>query len=113
MLSTLICAVIAIVLVDGVDRVVGIAIAWVVQVAAFVPLARALSAGRSATKPWLGGLGLRFGGLVVLGALAFTGRVTNDLPVAYGLALLVLLLAEGGWLASQLSRMRSRLNDDG
>ncbi len=90
---------------DG-ERTWGIAAAWLIQVVAVWPLNRALLAGRRATRPWLGGIGLRMGGLVVTGGLAWTGSATRDLPIAYGLAMLVLLWTEALWLA--LARAKTK-----
>lgn len=92
---------------DG-ERKWGIAAAWLIQVVAVWPLNRALLAGRRATRPWLGGIGLRTGGLVVTGGLAWTGSATPDLPIAYGLAMLVLLWTEALWLALA----RAKTNED-
>jgi len=92
---------------DG-ERTSGIAAAWLIQVVAVWPLNRALLAGRRATRPWLGGIGLRMGGLVVTGGLAWTGWATPDLPIAYGLAMLVLLWTEALWLA--LARTKNKTN---
>ncbi|MDE2944497.1 MAG: hypothetical protein OXT63_09885 [Gemmatimonadota bacterium] len=90
---------------DG-ERTWGIAAAWLIQVVAVWPLNRALLAGRRATRPWLSGIGLRMGGLVVTGGLAWTGSATPDLPIAYGLAMLVLLWTEALWLA--LARAKTK-----
>ena len=92
---------------DG-ERTWGIAAAWLIQVVAVWPLNRALLAGRRATRPWLGGIGLRMGGLVVTGGLAWTGSATPDLPIAYGLAMLLLLWTEALWLA--LARTKNKTN---
>ena len=90
---------------DG-ARTWGIATAWLIQAVAVWPLNRALLEGRRATRPWLAGIGLRMGGLVVTGGLAWTGSATPDLPIAYGLAMLVLLWTEALWLA--LARTKSK-----
>ncbi|MCY3698117.1 MAG: hypothetical protein OXH46_00575 [Gemmatimonadetes bacterium] len=92
---------------DG-ERTWGIGAAWLIQVVAVWPLNRALLAGRSATRPWLAGIGLRMGGLVVTGGLAWTGSATPDLPIAYGLAMLVLLWTEALWLWLALARAKPR-----
>ncbi len=97
-LSTLGLAVAAAVVSGGGERAWGIATAWLIQVAAIWPLDRALFAGRRATKPWLAGIALRAGGLVVTGGLTWTGSATPDLPIAYGIAMLVLLWVEAIWL---------------
>ena len=92
---------------DG-ERTWGIAAAWLIQVVAVWPLNRALLAGRRATRPWLAGIGLRMGGLVVTGGLAWTGSATPDLPIAYGLAMLVLLWTEALWLWLALARAKTK-----
>ncbi|MDE2663138.1 MAG: hypothetical protein OXI39_09070 [Gemmatimonadota bacterium] len=94
---------------DG-ERIWGIAAAWLIQVVAVWPLSRALLAGRRAIRPWLAGIGLRMGGLVVTGVLAWTGSATPDLPIAYGLAMLVLLWTEALWL--WLALTRANTNED-
>ena len=90
----------------GGERAWGILAAWVIQVAASGPLDRALAAGRKATKPWLGGIALRAGGLVVTAALAWSGAATSALPVAYAIAMLVLLWGEALRLTRALRRAR-------
>ena len=92
---------------DG-ERTWGIAAAWLIQVVAVWPLSRALLAGRRAIRPWLAGIGLRMGGLVVTGGLAWTGSATPDLPIAYGLAMLVLLWTEALWLWLALTRANTK-----
>ena len=92
---------------DG-ERSRGIAAAWAIQVVAVWPLNRALLAGRRATRPWLAGIGLRLGGLVVTGGLAWMEAATPDLPIAYALAMLVLLWTEALWLA--LGRANAKTN---
>lgn len=94
---------------DG-ERTRGIAAAWLIQVVAVRPLNRALLEGRRAIRPWLGGIGLRMGGLVVTGGLAWTGSATSDLPIAYGLAMLVLLWTEALWLALARTKTNSTRN---
>lgn len=94
---------------DG-ERTRGIAAAWLIQVVAVRPLNRALLEGRRAIRPWLGGIGLRMGGLVVTGGLAWTGLATSDLPIAYGLAMLVLLWTEALWLALARTKTNSTRN---
>ncbi len=94
---------------DG-ERSRGIGAAWLIQVVAVWPLNRALLAGRRATRAWLGGIGLRFGGLVVTGGLAWMGSATPDLPIAYALALLVLLWAEALWFALGRAKTNSKTN---
>jgi len=76
----------------------GIGAAWGTQAVAFQRLMGALGAGRRATGAWLGGIGARFGMLALLGGIAYVGGAGNDLPIAYGIAMLVLLLMEAGWL---------------
>lgn len=78
----------------GGERAWGIVAAWVVQIVAGGPLDRALAAGRPAMRPWLGAIALRVGGLAVTAALAWSGAATADLPIAYAIAMLVLLWGE-------------------
>ena len=84
------------------ERVWGIATAWAIQVAAIWPLDEALAAGRDATRAWLGGIALRVGGLIVTGGLTVANAATSELPVTYGVSMVVLLLAEAAWLARGL-----------
>jgi len=106
---TLVGAGVAVALAGGpVERAWGISVAWLVQAAAFWRLDGALAGGRDATRAWLGGIAVRAGGLGVTGALALMDRARADLPVAYGITMLVLLLAEAGWLARGLSRTAGR-----
>lgn len=106
---TLVGAGVAVALVGGpAERAWGIWMAWVIQAAAFWRLDAALAGRRDATRAWVGGMAVRAGGLVVTGALAMMDRASTDLPVAYGITMLVLLLAEAGWLARDLSRTARR-----
>ena len=107
-LATLGLAAVAVAWMQDGERAWGIAAAWLIQVVAVWPLNRALLEGRLAIRPWLAGIGLRMGGLVVTGGLAWTGSATSDLPIAYGLAMLVLLLTEALWLALA----RTKTNED-
>ena len=94
---------------DG-ERTWGIAAAWLIQVVAVWPLNRVLLAGRRATRAWVGGIGLRTGGLVVTGGLAWMGAATPDLPIAYALAMMVLLWTEALWLALARTKTNSTRN---
>lgn len=97
----------------GAERAWGIAAAWTLQAAVFWRLDRALAERRDATKAWLGGIAVRAGGLGVTAALTLTDRAGADLPVAYGITMLVLLLAEAGWLARGLaSAARSGVGEE-
>ena len=80
-------------------RIGGILSAWAVQSLAFWRLSEALQARRDARTIWVGGITARGLGLVVCGGMALAGRASDDLPVAYGITMLVLLLAEVVWLA--------------
>ncbi|MDH3733696.1 MAG: hypothetical protein OEU54_09190 [Gemmatimonadota bacterium] len=90
----------------GGDRPIaaGMFVAWMLQLVAFRPLLAALDAGRDTTRSWLGGLALRAGGLVATGGLTVAGAASPNLPIAYGMTMLVLLLVEAGWLYRRLSR---------
>ena len=76
----------------------GMLSAWAIQGFAFRRLVAALNARRDATRAWLGGIWGRGGGLVLLGAASFAGLASPDLPVAYALTMLVLMLVEAAWL---------------
>ena len=107
-LVTLALAALAAALVGGGERAWGIGAAWLTQVAASGPLDRALAAGRKATKPWLGGIALRAGGLIVTAGLAWSGAAGADLPIAYAIAMLVLLWGEAIRLTRGLRRAGER-----
>lgn len=81
----------------------GIALAWVVQAVAFWRLELALEQGRNATAAWLGGTGARLAALIAVGSASLIGVVDTDVVVAYGVAMVVLLLLEAGWLYRRLS----------
>jgi len=99
-LSTLVATVVMIGVVGGTpERVGGALVAWVIQSQAYWRLSQTLGARRDARRVWVGGMAARGLGLLVCGGLALTGLVGNDLPVAYGVSMLVLLLAEALWLA--------------
>jgi len=82
----------------AVEPVVGMLSAWVIQGVAFRGLVKALDARRDATRAWLGGIWGRSAGLVALGAASFAGLASPDLPVAFALTMLVLMLVEAAWL---------------
>ena len=106
--ATLALAGTAALLAGGQERALGIAAAWSIQLAAVWPLGRALASGRRLTKAWLGGLALRAGGFVVTAALSWTGVASRDLPAAYGLAMVALLIAEACWLLRESRRPSAR-----
>jgi len=106
---TLLGAGLAVALTGGApERTWGIFAAWLIQAVAFWRLDGALSERRDATRVWIAGIALRAGGLGVAALLVVTGWAGRDLVVAYGIAMLALLLAEGGWLARDLSRTAGR-----
>jgi len=82
----------------AVEPAVGMLSAWAIQGLAFRPLVAALEARRDATRAWLGGIWSRSGGMVLLGAASLAGLASPDLPVAYALTMLVLMLVEAAWL---------------
>ena len=64
------------------------------------PAAGALGAWAiQAVSFWAGGIVARMGGLIVTGGLAVAGPAGAGLPIAYGIAMLGLLLLEAAWLA--------------
>lgn len=74
--------------------------AWVVQTAAFGPLWAKIRRRERALHIWVAGIAARLGGLgLVAGAAALAGRDAAPAAVAYGLTIMVLLWAEGWWLA--------------
>ena len=81
------------------DRIWGVASAWTVQALAFWRLDRALGRRTDARGVWIAGILARGGGLLLTAALALGGAATANLPIAYGLAMVILLLVEAGWLA--------------
>lgn len=88
--------------------VVGGLAAWTLQAVSFWMLAGRLAEGRDAVRSWIGGMALRWGGLVVTTAGAWlAGLPYRQTGFACGAALLLLLLLEAGWLAAW-SRGRAR-----
>ncbi len=78
----------------------GCGAAWAVQGLAFWFLAGALQARRPVARVWIAGMAGRAGaGVLVWLLAALAGAPTKELMVAYGLALVVFLLLEAGWLA--------------
>ena len=73
--------------------------AWAIQAVSFSRLEAVLREGRSAIRVWAGGIVARMGGLIVTGGLAVAGPAGAGLPIAYGIAMLGLLLLEAAWLA--------------
>jgi hypothetical protein len=73
--------------------------AWIVQAASFWRLVASLAAGRNALRVWIGGIAARVGGFVVAAVAAASTSVGNELPLAYGVTLVILLLVEAVWLS--------------
>lgn len=77
----------------------GIATAWVLQAPSFWRLAGAISRNEAAVRDWLGGIGLRLGGLALLAAVGGgPAWPRRDLALAYVATLLAYLLLEAVWL---------------
>lgn len=99
-LVTLLGSAIVVGLVGGTpERIGGAVLAWAIQSHAFWRLSEALYARRDARGVWLGGMAARGLGFLTCGGCAIAGLAGNDLPVAYGISMLVLLLTEALWLA--------------
>lgn len=79
---------------------VGAAAAWAIQAGAIWKLAGVLDRGANAVPAWAGGMAARLAGLA---AVWFGGSATplerDALVLAYGVAILALLLLEAAWLA--------------
>ncbi len=104
------CAGVIAIIGGGPELWAGVATAWTIQCLAFWRLNEALGVGRDATKGWIGGMVGRAGGLAVCAGFALAGVTSNDLPLAYGVAIVVLLLAEAAWLARTIFRTASIQN---
>ena len=84
----------------AVPVVLGVGTAWVVQAGSFWFLAAGLEVGEPITRVWIAGMAGRFGvGVLVWGLATVASAPTRVLMIAYGLALVVFLLLEAGWLA--------------
>lgn len=77
----------------------GLALAVAIQAASFWPLATALETGRPATVAWVAGMAARFGGLMLLWALAGLAGLGREVVLAYAFALVTFLMLEAVWLA--------------
>ncbi|MGB5676043.1 MAG: hypothetical protein WBO43_16050 [Gemmatimonadota bacterium] len=88
---------------------IGAGIAWIVQAGSFWLLATGLERGESITRVWAAGMAARFGtGILVWGLAMLAGAPTRALMIAYGMALVVFLLLEAGWLAVTTADRRVR-----
>jgi len=86
----------------------GLALAVVIQGSAWWKLTAALARG-SAMRSWIAGMAARVGGFAFLWVVAgAAGLRRAEAIVPYGLALLVFLLLEAGWLARRPRRMGNR-----
>lgn len=99
--------------VDASAITTGALAAWMVQVASFWRLVTTLAAGRNALRVWIGGIAVRLGGLVVAAVAAASTSVGDELPLAYGVTLVVLLLAEAAWLSRHRWQTASGGQEDG
>ncbi|MBT8462784.1 MAG: hypothetical protein KJO44_09725 [Gemmatimonadetes bacterium] len=80
--------------------VAGVGIAWIVQAVSFWHLAAGLESGERITSVWVTGMASRFGiGVLVWGLATLAGAPVRVVMIGYGLALVVFLLLEAGWLA--------------
>lgn len=80
--------------------VLGAGAAWIVQAVSFWLLAGGLASGDPVTRIWITGMASRFGiGVLVWALAALAGAPTRVLMITYGMALVVFLLLEAGWLA--------------
>lgn len=77
----------------------GVVLAWVIQAASLWRLQRAVGGGRDATRPWLGSMAARLGGLGLVAVVAWTTVVDGQaMAVAYVATVVPLLWIEGLWL---------------
>lgn len=84
----------------GPEAWLGSLLAWAIQTGAFWPLWGRLRGGERALHVWVAGIGARLAGLGAAAALAGTaGLAVEPTAAAYGLTVVVLLLAEAYWLA--------------
>jgi hypothetical protein len=91
----------------------GVLAAWIVQVVSFWRLVETLAAGRNALRVWIGGIAARVGGFVVAAVAAASMSVGSDVPLGYGLTLVILLLVEAVWLSRCRWQPRSGVQEDG
>ncbi len=98
---------------DGRSLAAGALAAWIVQVASFWRLVATLAAGRNALRVWISGIAARVGGLVVAAVAAAATSVGDELPLAYGVTLMILLLMEAVWLSRCRWQTRSGGPEDG
>ncbi len=81
----------------------GCLLAWALQTATFWPLWRTIRRGERALRVWVVGIMARVAGLAALASVGWlTGAVAAPAAIGYGLTLIVLLWAEGFWLARAL-----------
>ncbi|MFQ5747567.1 MAG: hypothetical protein ACE5HF_10175 [Gemmatimonadota bacterium] len=93
---------------------IGVGTAWLIQAAAFWPLAAGLERGATVLRVWIGGIAARFGGLALLWAgAAAAGAAPESLVVSYALALLIFLLVEAVWLATARAGRGPRTRESG
>lgn len=82
------------------DLGLGIGAAWALQSASYWKLAGSLARGRRVVAVWIGGMGLRLGGVPLVALVgARSGLPLRELVAGYVLALVALLLLEALWLA--------------
>ena len=79
---------------------IGVGTAWSVQAGSFWLLAACLESGETITRVWAAGMASRFGtGVLVWGLATLAGAPVRAMMIAYGMALVVFLVLEAGWLA--------------
>lgn len=86
--------------VAGREAARALAVAWVVQAAAFAVLARGLGGGRDVTRTWAGGIAARAGALFLAWPATRAGLISREAAAVFGLGLAALIILEAIWLAT-------------
>lgn len=92
---------------DPVQLAIALIIAWLAQGVAVWMLAARLATGSNAIGAWVSGIAMRLVALLFMWVLYEQAVVGQVVALAFGLALVALVILEAIWLAASSAQIRS------